>query len=68
MFTHKYNLELNNKLLEIKMNNILERLETNIDHSNRLLEGINNELEKIVLENSKLIELCEIYNIWINKL
>ncbi|EED43696.1 hypothetical protein EBI_21821 [Enterocytozoon bieneusi H348] len=68
MFTHKYNSELNNKLLEIKMNNILERLETNIDHSNRLLEGINNELEKIVLENSKLIELCEIYNIWINKL
>ena len=50
MFTHKYNSELNNKLLEIKMNNILERLETNIDHSNRLLEGINNELEKIVLE------------------
>ena len=42
MFTHKYNSELNNKLLEIKMNNILERLETNIDHSNRLLEGINN--------------------------
>ena len=68
MFKNKYNLELNNKLLEIKMNNILERLETNIDHSNRLLEGINNELEKIVLENSKLIELCEIYNIWINKL
>lgn len=68
MFTHKYNSKLNNKLLEIKMNNILERLETNIDHSNRLLEGINNELEKIVLENSKLIELCEIYNIWINKL
>lgn len=68
MFTHKYNGELNNKLLKIKMNNILERLETNINNSNKLLEGINNELEKIVLENNKLIELCEIYNIWINKL
>lgn len=56
-----------NKLMQTRIENILGRLKSNIAQSSRLINDINTDLEDMIEQNRKTVEMCDIYKIWISK-
>lgn len=50
-----------------KEKKILRRLQATVDSTNSIIYEINQDLGRIIQENSEIVRVAEIYDLWLSK-